>query len=65
MEKKSATTTVNVIETEVYSRVVGYYRPVQNWNKGKRKEFSQRNLLSTPKDKCVLSEVKHSNDICI
>jgi len=28
--------------TEVYSRVVGYYRPVQNWNKGKRQEFDDR-----------------------
>jgi len=28
--------------TEVYSRVVGYYRPVQNWNKGKQEEFKQR-----------------------
>ena len=27
---------------EVYSRVVGYHRPVQNWNHGKREEFSQR-----------------------
>jgi ribonucleoside-triphosphate reductase len=27
---------------EVYSRVVGYYRPVQNWNKGKQEEFKQR-----------------------
>ncbi|MBE3551096.1 MAG: ribonucleoside triphosphate reductase [Brockia lithotrophica] len=29
-------------ETEVYSRVVGYYRPVQNWHEGKREEFAQR-----------------------
>jgi len=28
--------------TEVYSRVVGYFRPVQNWNKGKKEEFRQR-----------------------
>jgi ribonucleoside-triphosphate reductase len=28
--------------TEIYSRVVGYYRPVQNWNKGKQEEFKQR-----------------------
>jgi len=27
---------------EVYSRVVGYYRPVQNWNKGKTEEFKDR-----------------------
>lgn len=29
-------------ETEIWSRVVGYYRPVKNWNKGKKEEFRQR-----------------------
>lgn len=29
-------------ETEVWSRVVGFYRPIQNWNKGKKSEFGQR-----------------------
>jgi len=29
-------------ETEIWSRVVGYYRPVQNWNKGKKEEYRQR-----------------------
>ena len=29
-------------ETEVYSRVVGYLRPVKNWNKGKKEEFKDR-----------------------
>jgi ribonucleoside-triphosphate reductase len=28
--------------TEVYSRVVGYYRPEQNWHIGKQEEFRQR-----------------------
>jgi len=27
---------------EVYSRVVGYIRPVNQWNKGKRAEFAER-----------------------
>ena len=27
---------------EVYSRVCGYFRPVANWNKGKREEFHDR-----------------------
>lgn len=31
------------IPVEVYSRVVGYFRPVNQWNKGKKEEFSQRN----------------------
>lgn len=29
-------------ECEVYSRVVGYYRPVKKWNKGKRAEYKDR-----------------------
>ena len=28
--------------TEVYSRITGYYRPVQNWNDGKAQEFKDR-----------------------
>jgi len=30
---------------EVYSRVVGYLRPVQNWNKGKKEEFAMRKTM--------------------
>ncbi len=29
-------------KTEVYSRITGYYRPVQNWNEGKMEEFKER-----------------------
>lgn len=29
-------------DTEVYARIVGYYRSVRNWNKGKRDEYDQR-----------------------
>ena len=31
---------------EVYSRVVGYLRPVQNWNKGKKEEFGMRKTMN-------------------
>ncbi len=31
-------------KTEVYSRITGYYRPVQNWNDGKSQEFKQRKV---------------------
>lgn len=31
-----------VMPCEVYSRVVGYYRPVQAWNSGKKQEFKER-----------------------
>lgn len=33
-------------ETEVYSRVVGYLRPVKQWNKGKQEEFRMRKTFS-------------------
>lgn len=32
----------NFQEAEVYSRVVGYIRPVKQWNKGKQAEFDDR-----------------------
>ena len=32
-------------ETEVYSRVVGYLRPVSQWNQGKQREFVRRALF--------------------
>ena len=31
-------------KTEVYSRITGYYRPVQNWNAGKTEEFRERKV---------------------
>jgi len=37
------------IPTEVYSRVVGYFRPVNQWNRGKLEEFGERNNLSFKK----------------
>lgn len=33
---------VHGTETEVYARIVGYYRAVRNWNKGKAEEFKLR-----------------------
>ena len=38
MEKKKT----KKVLCEVYSRIVGYLRPVQNWNEGKRQEFEDR-----------------------
>jgi hypothetical protein len=38
---------------EVYSRVVGYIRPVQQWHKGKRQEYGEREEFILPsKDSC-------------
>lgn len=38
---------VRVVPTEVFSRVVGYYRPIQNWHKGKVAEFNLRKTIDT------------------
>ena len=35
-------------KTEVYSRITGYYRPVQNWNDGKAEEYKNRKLYDIP-----------------
>ena len=34
---------------EVYSRVTGFFRPVQDWNKGKKAEYKNRKLYSLNK----------------
>jgi ribonucleoside-triphosphate reductase len=48
-------------ETEVYSRVVGYFRPVSQWNKGKAQEFQERQTFSKLiKEKVVLDNVSRN-----
>ncbi len=42
-------------ETEVYSRITGYYRPVKNWNAGKSQEFKMRKTYDVTKE-CDLPE---------
>ena len=46
--------------TEVWSRVVGYLRPVQNFNKGKREEYDQRVKYVMKDDDCQPARVKSS-----
>jgi len=36
---------------EVYSRITGYYRPVQNWNDGKAQEFKERREYNVARSK--------------
>jgi ribonucleoside-triphosphate reductase len=43
-EAREALTNVEGSTAEVYSRIVGYYRSVRNWNKGKREEYGERKL---------------------
>ncbi|MCI5745065.1 MAG: ribonucleoside triphosphate reductase [Erysipelotrichaceae bacterium] len=35
-------------KTEVYSRITGYYRPIQNWNDGKTQEYKDRKEYDIP-----------------
>ena len=44
-------------KTEVYSRITGYYRPIQNWNDGKSQEFLDRKTYSIGLEK---ASEKHS-----
>ncbi len=39
---------------EVYSRITGYYRPVQNWNEGKTQEYKNRKLYDSDHSKGML-----------
>ena len=48
---KEALANVKGTETEVYARIVGYYRSVRNWNKGKRDEYNHRKLFVYNQDK--------------
>jgi anaerobic ribonucleoside-triphosphate reductase len=43
------------IPCEVYSRIVGYLRPVQNWHQGKQQEFHDRKTFRVP-DVALLEE---------
>jgi len=44
MKKKQRT------KCEVYSRIVGYIRPIKNWNEGKLEEFRSRKLFDVGQD---------------
>ena len=43
-------------KTEVYSRITGYYRPVQNWNDGKLEEFEMRKEYDPKNSKLKVEE---------
>ncbi len=49
---KEALKDVHGTQTEVYARIVGYYRAVRNWNKGKREEFNHRKLFEYNGENC-------------
>ncbi len=39
--------------TEVYARIVGYYRSVRNWNRGKREEYNHRQLFVASENRII------------
>lgn len=47
-EEKKTSVPIKRVPCEVYSRIVGYLRPVQNWNKGKQQEFAERKPYTVP-----------------
>ena len=46
-------------KTEVYSRITGYYRPVQNWNDGKAQEYNDRKVYDV-----AHSKLTHDGTVC-
>lgn len=57
-------------KTEVYSRITGYYRPVQNWNDGKTQEWKERKEYTPSTSvlkKCLMpQEVEEKKaDVCV
>lgn len=51
-----------LIPTEIYSRVSGYFRPVIQWNNGKKEEFIERKKLNYNKKPLIdsLSNIKNN-----
>ncbi len=43
------------VPCEVYSRIVGYLRPLQNWNEGKQQEFRDRRMFHIAREETELS----------
>lgn len=57
--------------TEVYSRITGYYRPVQNWNAGKTQEYKERREYnietsvlthSGPREECACAPAREKKE---
>ncbi len=50
--------------TEVYSRITGYYRPVQNWNDGKTQEYKDRKVYDIENSKLTKSHAHEETCAC-
>lgn len=53
---KEARYQVKGTPAEVYSRIVGYYRSVRNWNKGKREEYGERRLYQVSEKRIAVKQ---------
>ena len=51
-------------KTEVYSRITGYYRPVQNWNDGKTQEYKDRKVYDVANSKLTHEGVMKEECAC-
>lgn len=51
-------------ETEVYSRITGYYRPVKNWNDGKAEEYKNRKVYDLNKSHLTHEGCCESHEDC-
>jgi anaerobic ribonucleoside-triphosphate reductase len=47
-ETQPDATSERKVRCEIYSRIVGYLRPVQNWHQGKQQEFRERKTFQVP-----------------
>jgi ribonucleoside-triphosphate reductase len=56
MKAREELATVQGDPAEVYSRIVGYYRSVRNWNKGKKEEYRERKLFEVPEDRIASAQ---------
>ncbi len=49
-------------KAEVYSRITGYYRPVQNWNEGKTQEYKNRKIYKPERFRAMPDEKQKNTD---
>jgi ribonucleoside-triphosphate reductase len=57
-EKENTNNTKCGKECEVFSRVVGYHRPIKNWNRGKQEEFKDRKVYNIEDEEKWIKTIK-------
>jgi len=51
------------LKTEVYSRVVGYHRPVSEWHPGKQEEFKGRKVFGLPTSRASAADEASGTEV--